>query len=125
MQQRILTVARWTTRVVGTAILALIVAIAVGEGLPNPLNQQPLAVNLLFAAMLAMVVGLATAWKWERIGGLLILGGLAFFAVVNHGIKLNLVFGPMLAVGLLYLGCGWKSPKVHGFFGCTHPRHPS
>ena len=47
-----------------------------------------------------MVVGLIVAWKWERIGGLLILGGLAIFAVVNHGVRLNLVFGPMVAVGL-------------------------
>ena len=44
----------------------------------------------------------------------MILGGLAFFAVVNHGIQLNAVFGPMLAVGLLYLLCGWpRSRKAH------------
>ena len=36
-------------------------------------------VNLLFAAMLTMMVGLVIAWKWEGIGGLLIPGGLAFF----------------------------------------------
>ena len=54
--------------------------------------------NLLFVAMLTMVAGLIAAWKWERIGGLLILGGLAFFAVVNHGIRFNVVFGPMLTV---------------------------
>lgn len=49
--------------------------------------------NVLFAAMLTMLVGLGIAWKWEGIGGLLILGGLALFAVANHGVNLNLVFG--------------------------------
>jgi NADH:ubiquinone oxidoreductase subunit 2 (subunit N) len=103
---------------VGTAILALIVAFAVGEGLPNPLNQ-PLDVILLSVAMLTMVVGLVMAWRWERIGGLLVLGGLAFFAIVNHGVQLNVVFGPMLVVGLLYSGCGWWWRKACGPCGTT------
>jgi len=98
----------WTARVVGTAILALIAAIAIGEGVHPARLFETLPVALLTVAMLTMVVGLVVAWKWERIGGVLILGGLAFFAVVNHGVRLNLVFGPMLAVGLLYLGCGWR-----------------
>ena len=109
MKRPILTVARWTARIVGTTILVLIFAIAVGEGVPNPINQ-PLDVKLLSVAMLAMVFGLAVAWKWESVGGILILGGLGFFAMVNRGIKLNVVFGPMLAVGLLYVACGsWRA----------------
>jgi hypothetical protein len=108
----ILTATRWTTRLVSTAILALIAAIAIGEGVHPARLFETLPVALLTVAMLTMVVGLVVAWKWERIGGVLILGGLAFFAIVNHGIQLNLVFGPMLAVGLIYLGCGWKSLKV-------------
>jgi len=55
-----------------------------------------------------MAVALVVAFRWKRIGCLLILGGLAFFAIVNHSVQVNLVFGPMLAVGLLYLGCGWR-----------------
>ncbi len=109
IKRPILTVARWIACVVGTAILALIVAFAVGEGLPNPFNQ-PLDVTLLSVAMLAMVVGFAVAWKWEGVGGILVLSGLAFFAIVNHGVNLNVVFGPMLVVGLLYLACGsWRA----------------
>ena len=116
----ILTAARWTARVVGTAILALIVTIGIGEGLPNPLVLS-IRELLLFAAMLMMVVGLIAAWKWERIGGLLIVGGLAFFAVVNHGIQINLVFGPMLGVGLIYLGCGWRGGRMGWKHDYSHP----
>jgi hypothetical protein len=57
-------------------------------------------------------VGLVVAWKWEGVGGLLTLGGLALFAVVNHGIRFDVVFGSMLAVGLLYLLCGWLRSRV-------------
>ena len=117
------TVARWITRILGTAILLLIAAFAIGEGVPNPL-AQPLRVNLLFAAMLLMIAGQILAWKWERLGGLLILGGLAFFAIVNHGIKLNLVFGPMLAVGLLYLGCGCRTAKKSNRSGAKAESEP-
>jgi len=87
------------------AILLLIAAFAIGEGVPNPLAMS-LRENLLSVALSTMIVGLVVAWRWERIGGALILGGLAFFAVVNHGVRLNLVSAPMLAVGLMYLGCG-------------------
>ena len=59
-----------------------------------------------------MIAAPLAAWKWERIGGLLILGGFAFFAAVNHGVKLNVVFGSMLAVGLLHLLCGWLRNTV-------------
>ena len=110
-ERQILAVARWTARVVGTAILALIVALAVGEGVPNPL-ALPIREQLLSIALVTMIVGLIVAWKWERIGGPLILGGFAFFAIVNHGVRLNLVFGPMFVVGLIYLACGWMKRNV-------------
>ena len=33
---------------------------------------------------------------------MLILHGLAFIAIVNHGVQFNVVFGPRLVVGLLF-----------------------
>ena len=111
-ERQIVTVARWTARIVGTAVLALIVALAIGEGVHPARLFETLPVALLTVGMLTMLVGLVAAWKWEGIGGLLILGGLAFFAVVDGGVKLNLVFGPMLAVGLIYLGCRWRRGKA-------------
>jgi hypothetical protein len=30
----------------------------------------------------------------------------AFFAIVNHGVPMNIVFAPWLLTGLLYLGVG-------------------
>jgi len=52
-----------------------------------------------------MMVGLVVAWKWEGIGGVLILGGFAFLSIVNHRISINNVFGPWLLTGLIYLAC--------------------
>ena len=58
-----------------------------------------------------MIAAPLAAWRWEGIGGFLILGGFAFFAAVNHGVKLNVVFGPMVAVGLLYLVYDYRKEK--------------
>jgi hypothetical protein len=64
--------------------------------------------------MLTMIVGQVVAWKWEGVGGLLVLGAFVLFAVVNHGVPLNVVFGPWLLTGLLYLACGWMKSKAAG-----------
>jgi hypothetical protein len=68
-------------------------------------------VNLGFLALLLMLAGQVVAWRWEGAGGLMILGGLAGFALVNHGFRFNVVFGAMLVTGLLYAFCGWASRR--------------
>jgi hypothetical protein len=46
----------------------------------------------------------------------LILGGFILFAVVNHEIRLgvlfNPIFGPWLVTGLLYFVCWWRRPRA-------------
>lgn len=110
----ILTVARWTARIIGTLILLLIAIFAIGEGVPNPLTLSPREI-LLFAALATMIVGQIVAFRWEGIGGVLILGGFAFFSIVNHRISINIVFGPWLLTGLIYLACWWMKNKVAGW----------
>jgi hypothetical protein len=111
MKLPISTIARWTARIVGTLILPLIVALAICEGVPNPFALS-IRETLLFIALVTMIVGQIAAWKWEGIGGLLILSGFAFFAVVDGRIPFNIVFGPWLLTGLLYLACGWRKSRA-------------
>jgi hypothetical protein len=110
-ERRIVTVVRWTARTIGIALLGLIAVFAIGEGVPNPLVLS-LRENLLSVVLLTMIVGQILAWKWEGLGSLLILGGFALFAIVNHGVPLNVVFGPWLVTGLLYLICWWRKLKA-------------
>ena len=69
---------------------------------------------LLTIGFQAMIIGQIVAWRWEGIGSLLILGGFALFAIVNHGVPINVVYGPWLVTGLLYLICWWRTPKMVG-----------
>ena len=107
----ILTVVRWTARIIGTLLLLLMAVFAIGEGVPNPSILSPREI-LLFAALAMMILGQIVAFRWEGIGGILILSGFAFFSIVNHRISLNVVFGPWLLTGLLYLGCWWMKRRA-------------
>jgi hypothetical protein len=110
-ERRIVAIVRWTARTIGIALLGLIAAFTIGEGVPNPLRGT-LPEHLLTLGFQAMIIGQIVAWKWEGIGSLLILGGFALFAIVNHGVPLNVVYGPWLVTGLLYLVCWWRTPKA-------------
>ena len=112
-ERRMVTVLRWTARIIGIAILGLVTAFAIGEGVPNPLRGS-LPEHSLTIGFQAMIIGQIVAWRWEGIGSLLILGGFALFAIVNHGVPINVVYGPWLVTGLLYLICWWRTPKMVG-----------
>lgn len=107
-ERRIVTVLRWTARIIGVAIFILIVALAVGEGVPNPLSMS-VQEDLIGLAFLTMTVGLLVGWKWEGLGGLLIIGGFGLFAIVNRPFRVNAVIVTWVVTGLLYLVCWWRS----------------
>jgi hypothetical protein len=79
-------------RICGLGLFLLVLAIAIGEGLPNPLRQPaPVAIQML--SMLVMTLGLLTAWRWEVTGALATLLGLAAFNVVQLAVSHTLAGG--------------------------------
>lgn len=70
---------RWTGRIVGLLLVALIVVFMVGEGGPPNILRQPLSVQLELLAMLLMVIGFLLGWRWEALGGGLAVGAFALF----------------------------------------------
>ena len=104
--QLLFAILRWTARVIGGLVVLLIVGFAIGEGMPNPIHQ-PAVVNISFLALTIMSAGQVIAWWKEGLGGLLVLAGLAGFAMANHGIRMNAVFAPMILTGAIYVFCWW------------------
>jgi hypothetical protein len=101
---------RWAARIVGTAMLALIVLVGAGEiwsgqGLPNPFRQPP-GVAAEVIAFIACLAGLILAWRWPRLGGLLLAAGVLTFHIVECKIWLNWVFLVLELVGAAHL-CVW------------------
>ncbi|MEN6406436.1 MAG: hypothetical protein ABFC77_08190 [Thermoguttaceae bacterium] len=101
---RLVVLSRWVARTVSIPLFGLIVVLAFGDGVPNPLRAS-LQQNLLSMVVPVMLVTLSIAWRWEGVGGLLTLGGLALFAAATQRILLDIVLIPWLVTGLLYLAC--------------------
>ena len=106
----ILTALRWSARIVGAAMTGLIIFVGAGDtwsgqGLPNPFNQ-PLSVALEVIGFIVCLAGLIIAWRWARLGGVLILAGMLTFHVVECKVWLNWVFLVLELVGFGHL-CTW------------------
>ena len=79
---RAATLGRWIALILGSLMVLLFLAFFFGEGPPR-LSALTAVDGLLFAAMGALFLGLALAWKWEGLGGLLSVAG--FAALVATG----------------------------------------
>jgi hypothetical protein len=123
---------RWTARVWGTLVVAVILLVLLGyvwnlatTGVADPhaVEDYPPIENLppLFAVLSA--VGLALAWRWEGIGGAIAvafnLAGLPVLLIhwpIAQGFPRYLVapYGVWLMIavpGVLFLACWWRSKK--------------
>jgi hypothetical protein len=97
------TLCRWIARIVSTFAVVIIVAIAIGEGMPNPLTQ-PAYVQIGFVGLALIVGGFFTGWRWELAGGVLSLVGVCLIfgpSIVNG--KITWFFAVLIAPGVLYI----------------------
>jgi hypothetical protein len=97
---------RWSARITSLLLFGMVMFIVIGHGgLPDVL-QQPTSVQLEFAAMGIMLLGLVIGWVREALGGLLVLLGLAAMNAVELAVNVNPAKGafPLFAVpGVLFL----------------------
>lgn len=111
---RSLVITRWSARVLSGFILCVwgffIVGHLVGhEGEPS----RPLVVQdyLLLTAMGVWLAGLAIAWKWEIVGGVLSLSALLLGAIVNWRL-LTFPFLLIAVAAVLFIISGWISRRT-------------
>jgi hypothetical protein len=104
---------RWTAAAIGIPLFCLLVVLAFGDGVPNPLTAS-LQENVLGIVVLTTLAGLLLAWKREGVGGLLILAGLLLFAIADNRSLLGIVVAPWLVTGALCLLCWWNRRNAAG-----------
>lgn len=100
---------RWLARGLSLVIAGTIVLFAVGEdGLHRAKLSTPEAVQLVF--FFTAWLGLLVAWRWERLGAVMILGGMLLFYFANYLAVGRWPGGWAFAViaspGALFLWCG-------------------
>jgi hypothetical protein len=90
----------WSARITSLLLLGLVIVFVIGHGGPPNVFGQPTSVQLEFAAMSLMLLGLAIGWVREGLGGLLVLLGLAALNTVELAVNGRLALGafPLFAV---------------------------
>ena len=110
---------RWAARILGSLLAVLVLVIVIShavseEGLPNPFTQ-PLGVAFGFLGLFAAWLGVIIGWKWEGLGGLLVVGGIMIFHVVEGKFWLPPTFELFELAGLLFLAY-WSLKRFQAKF---------
>lgn len=74
---------RVTGRVTGLALVCMVLLFVIGEGLP-PFWKMTMRQIVPHVCFFGTAVAFLIAWKWELLGALLALGGIAAFFVDNY-----------------------------------------
>jgi hypothetical protein len=90
----------WSARITSLLLFGFIIVFAIGQGGPPNILRQPTPVQLEFAAIGLMLLGLIIGWVREGLGGLLVLLGLAVFNTVELAVNRRPALGafPLFAV---------------------------
>lgn len=107
---------RWTSRILAALLAAMILLIFIGEaaaGGLGPLGVLTLREKLMMAAFSTAFLGLILGWSREKLGGWLVVGGIAAFYLLDlafsgtfpRGATFLLIVFP----GLLYLFSGYSN----------------
>jgi hypothetical protein len=117
---------RWTARILALIAGGLFVYAAVEFGakiLSGLSLGGPQGVPLLLGLLVALL-GALIAWRWELVGGLMtVVGAVIVMALVCMGSGLDMLYCaflfmlPLLAAGVLYLGCCWRTRQVGSLNG--------
>ena len=114
----LISVLRWTARILSLLAVGLVLLLAIGEGLD--LTQFTVRELVLFAFFpLGVCVGMLLAWRWEGWGGSLTVASLTGFYLADYlasgGFPRGVAFIAFAAPGFLFLLCGWwaRSARVH------------
>jgi hypothetical protein len=107
---------RWTAR--GVALFSLLFGLPFYFGYGNPLPfvnpEYTVFDNIWLSAFPIMFFGLALGWKWEKLGGYLIVVPLTIASVIGFVVLKESLPGPMfvpMIVGIVYLVVGYSSDK--------------
>ena len=102
--QKLKTFIGWLVKIAGAGVLVLVLAFAVGEGMPNPLKLTGKEL-LLFGCFIISSAGLVLAFWRQGFGGVLILGGLIGFNTIQGKFTSGWVFLVIGLVGILNIVC--------------------
>jgi hypothetical protein len=112
---------RWAARLLGLVAVGLFVFFVVesGDEVLPALSWGSLQGIPLLIALLAALAGLLIAWRWEMVGGVMVVVSAAIiFGLVCLGSGLDMSLCafyftlPLFLAGALYLGSFWRTKEA-------------
>ncbi len=108
----LITTLRWIARIAGLIVLLMVLAIAIGEGFPNPLTLK-FGEQAMMLVMLVMLAGIVLSWKWVGLGGAMLLMGYTTFLINEsmhrHHLALFSFVDLFFLLGLIDLVVWWSA----------------
>lgn len=95
-EQTFVSTVRFLAHLFSVLLIVVVILLTLGETFPGSTNSTIREI-LLTLSLLTTLVGLFAAWKWEGIGGSLIILGFLFFLIFNS------VFSDFLQLGFFFL----------------------
>ena len=104
---------RWTLRVITLPIIAFSLIMFIGETMDSESVEPMKASEIMWLSLAGLgLLGLAIAWIWELIGGIISLAAFAGLAIISHEV-LSTVFlwvWPIIAILFIILWATSKKP---------------
>ena len=101
---------RWIARIWAALMAAFLLFMAVGNAVMDgigPVFHLTFRESLMMAAFVIVFLGLILAWKWERLGGWMIIAGMAAFYIFDFAFSgsfpRGFIFFIIALPGFLYL----------------------
>lgn len=102
MYKLIISIIRWLARFMGVFLFLFFAWFAIEFGIDDPSNMNPQLAKLFYTHMI-MMFALVIAWRFELLGGLILVIGYSYFSLINHTFWTNLIYPIFFFIGLLHL----------------------
>ncbi|NND16228.1 MAG: hypothetical protein HKN89_07870 [Eudoraea sp.] len=101
---------RWVARIWGSAIAAFVLFFLIMDllsgGTAEGISSNEMLTFICFP--LSPIIGFIIAWKWEFLGGLIVLAGMIGLSILRPDLITNfLLIGVVLLPGLIFIWLGW------------------
>lgn len=110
---------RWIARIWAALMAAFILFMFIGNAAVDgidPIFHLTFRESLMMAAFVIVFIALILAWKWERLGGWMIIGGMAAFYFLEFVFSGDFPRGPFFLIialpGILFLISYYASNKT-------------
>ncbi|RXQ91474.1 hypothetical protein EO244_12030 [Ancylomarina salipaludis] len=122
MQNLFTIIFRWLARLLGIFLFLFFAWFAIEFGIDDPSKMNPHLMKLFYSHML-MMFALVLVWRFELLGGLILIVAYSYFSIINHTFWTNPIYPIFFLIGLLHLLSWFFRYGMRVFKGQFSPRY--